>query len=147
MCRKLPEDDRTLKEVTLRQRLEKHRSQAVCAGCHARLDPPGFSLENFDSIGQWRDTENGKPIDSGGVTPDGRAFHGPEEFRKILLQDKDKFIRVFCSRLLGYALNRGLEISGPAHAILRLEDTLKKNDFHCEPVLLVLVKSHSFRWE
>jgi hypothetical protein len=142
---KLPEDDRTLKEVTLRQRLEKHRSQAVCAGCHARLDPPGFSLENFDSIGQWRDSENGKAIDSGGVTPDGRAFHGPEEFRKILLQDKDKFIRVFCSRLLGYALNRGLEIQDQPTQ-LRMEEALKKSDFHCEPVILALVKSYPFRW-
>jgi PAS domain-containing protein len=142
---KLPEDDRKLNEVTLRQRLEKHRSQPVCAGCHARLDPPGFALENFDSIGQWRDTENGKPIDANGITPDGRSFHGAEEFRKLLVQDKDKFIRVFCSRLLGYALNRGLEVHDQP-TLLRLEETLTKNDYHCEPVIVALVKSYPFRW-
>lgn len=142
---KLPEDDRKLNEVTLRQRLEKHRSQPVCAGCHARLDPPGFSLENFDSIGQWRDTENGKPIDANGITPDGRTFHGAEEFRKLLVQDKNKFVRVFCSRLLGYALNRGLEVHDQP-TLLRLEETLNKNDYRCEPVILALVKSYPFRW-
>ncbi len=142
----LPEDDRKIEGgATLRQRLEKHRSKAVCAGCHARLDPPGFGLENFNSSGEWRDNENGKPIDSRGVTPDGRAFHGPEEFRKLLLQDKDKFVRVFCTRLLGYALNRGVEVADQP-TLLRLEETLKQGDFHCEPVLLALVKSYPFRW-
>lgn len=140
---KLPEDDRKLAEVTLRQRLEKHRSQPVCAGCHARLDPPGFSLENFDAIGQWRDTENGKPVDANGITPDGRTFHNAEEFRKLLVQDKDKFTRVFCSRLLGYAVNRGLEVHDQP-TLLRLEDVLKKHDFHCEPVILAVVKSPLF---
>jgi hypothetical protein len=109
------------------------------------LDPPGFALENFDSIGQWRDTENGKPIDANGITPDGRTFHGAEEFRKLLVQDKSKFIRVFCSRLLGYALNRGLEVYDQP-TLLRLEETLTKNDYHCEPVIVALVKSYPFRW-
>ncbi len=141
----LPEDDRDLKgEVTLRKRLEAHRDKAACIGCHARMDPLGFGLENFNAVGQWRDNENGKPLDVGGVMPDGRAFASPAEMRKVLMQEKDKFCRTLCSRLLGYALGRGLEISDQP-TLLRLEDTLRKSDYRAEALILAVVQSFPFR--
>lgn len=141
---KLPEDDKKLKDLTVRQRFEKHRSDKVCAGCHARLDPPGFGLENFDAIGRWRDQENGKPLDATGVMPDGRAFNGAAEFRRILLDRKDQFLRTLCSRLLGYALGRGLELHDQP-TVLRLEASLKTHDYHSEAMIIELVKSPTFR--
>jgi hypothetical protein len=136
---KLPENDTDFKEKTVRQRFEKHRSQAVCAGCHSRLDPPGFGLENFNAIGQWRDNENGKPLDASGEMIDGRKFNGPAEFRKVLMQDKDKFIRTLCSRLLGYALNRGLEVRDQP-VLLRLEESLRKNDYKSEALVMGIAR-------
>ncbi|QIF03251.1 DUF1592 domain-containing protein [Roseimicrobium sp. ORNL1] len=141
----LPEDDRDLKgEVTLRKRLEAHRDKAACIGCHVRMDPIGFGLENFNAVGQWRDNENGKALDVGGVMPDGRAFANPAELRKVLMQEKDKFSRTLCSRLLGYALGRGLEtVDQPT--LLRLEETLKKNDYRSEALIIGVVQSYPFR--
>ncbi|MEI6536220.1 MAG: DUF1588 domain-containing protein, partial [Verrucomicrobiaceae bacterium] len=142
---KIPEDDQKLNNLTVRQSFEKHRSNKACASCHARLDPPGFGLEHFDAIGRWRDLENGKSIDSSGVMPDGRTFDGAAEFRKILMEQKAQFIRTLCSRLLGYALNRGLEIEDQP-TLLGMEEALKKADFHSGPMIVTLVKSHSFRY-
>jgi hypothetical protein len=139
----LPEDDRNLKELTFRQQLEKHRSKEQCMGCHNRLDPPGFGLENFDPIGKWRDTENGKPLDTRGNLADGRSFNGPAEMRQVLMQDKHRFVRNFCRRLLGYALERGLEAHDQP-ALLRLEETLVNNDYHSLPVIVAVAQSFPF---
>lgn len=142
----LPEDDRSIKGgLTFRQSLEQHRNKPVCAGCHARMDPLGFGLENFNAIGQWRGDENGKPLDTTGELPDGRKFGTPAEMRKVLLQEKDKFSRTLCSRLMGYALSRGLEVSDQP-TLLRLEQVLAKNDYHSEPLIIALVQSHPFRY-
>ena len=94
---------------SLRQQLEKHRSNAVCAGCHSRMDPLGFGLENFDAIGRWR-THDGKfPIDSTGTLPNGKTFSTPEELVSLLKSDKDAFARCVTEKLLIFALGRGLE--------------------------------------
>ncbi|WP_395750367.1 DUF1592 domain-containing protein [Prosthecobacter sp.] len=140
----LPEDDRALKETTLRKRLEAHRNKPACAGCHTRLDPPGFALENFDPIGKWRDNENGKPLDATGVMPGGKAFGTPQEFRKLLMEEKSLFVRSFCTRLLGYATGRTVEL-GDQPTLLRLEKVLRDGDFRSEVLILALVKSSPFR--
>lgn len=97
------------KILTMRERMEAHRANPVCAGCHARMDSLGFALENFDGIGRWRATEGSSPIDSSGKLPDGTAFNGPAELRKILLSKRDEFVTTVTERLLTYALGRGLE--------------------------------------
>lgn len=140
----LPEDDRALKETTLRKRLEAHRDKPACAGCHTRLDPPGFALENFDPIGKWRDNENGKPLDATGVMPGGRAFGTPQEFRRLLLEEKSLFIRSLCTRLLGYATGRTVELQDQP-TLLRLEKVLREADFRTEPLIIAVVKSGTFR--
>lgn len=139
----LPEDDRNLKGLTFRQTLEKHRSKTECMGCHVRMDPPGFGLENFNAIGEWRDQENGKPVDASGQMPDGRKFTGPAELRRLLLEEKGKFARNFSIRLLGYALGRGVEPADQP-ALLRIEDTLIKSDWRAEPVISAVATSYPF---
>jgi len=95
--------------ASLRQQLEAHRQNATCASCHARMDPLGFGLENFDAIGAWR-TQDGKfPIDASGVLPDGRSFRGPVELKAILKGDRSAFTEGVTEKLLIYALGRGLE--------------------------------------
>jgi len=140
----LPEDEKTVKATTLRQRLEAHRNKSVCAGCHARLDPPGFALENFDIIGKWRDSDNGKPIDATGTMSGGRNFATPAEFRRLLLEDKALFVRSLCTRLLGYATGRTVELHDQP-TLLRLEKVLRDNDYRSEPLLIAVVKSVPFR--
>src|SRR5262249_48872436 len=74
------------KPASVRERLEMHRKNPTCAACHARMDPLGFALENFDGIGRWRATsEANTPIDASGTLADGTAFNGPSEFRRALL--------------------------------------------------------------
>jgi len=102
------EDGRIL---SVREQLEQHRANAVCSSCHARMDPLGFALENYDGIGRWRTASGaaGTPIDSSGVLPDGTKFQGPAELKKILLGRRQQFVTTFTERLLTYALGRGVE--------------------------------------
>jgi hypothetical protein len=95
--------------ASMRTQLEEHRKNATCASCHRRMDPLGFGLENFDAVGAWRTMDGKLPIDSSGTLPDGRTFSGPEELRTILASDRDTFARALTSKLLTYALGRGLE--------------------------------------
>lgn len=97
------------KILTMRERMEQHRANPVCASCHKLMDPLGFALENFDGIGQWRTAEGGTPIDPSGVLPDGTPFQGPAELRKALLTKREGFVTTVTEKLLTYALGRGLE--------------------------------------
>jgi cytochrome c5 len=106
----LKENNEGGKPTSVRERLEEHRKNPVCASCHARMDPLGFALENFDAIGRWRAVdESGKPVDASGVLPDGTKFQGPAEFRRVLLAHRDEFVSTLTEKLLTYALGRGLE--------------------------------------
>lgn len=95
---------------TLRQRLEQHRKDAICSGCHARMDPIGFGLENFDGIGAWRDIDGETRVDPSGVLVSGEKFNGPVELQKILVEKKrTEFLRCLTEKMLTYALGRGLD--------------------------------------
>lgn len=95
---------------SLREQMERHRDDPGCASCHKMMDPIGFGLENFDASGAWRELDNGKPIDNSGELANGRKFHGVEELRKVLTTDhRSDFHRAVASRLLTYALGRGLD--------------------------------------
>ncbi|HXX95018.1 MAG TPA: DUF1592 domain-containing protein, partial [Planctomycetota bacterium] len=104
----LPENGGDEKKLTLRQRLERHRTSPECAACHSRMDPLGFGLENFDPIGRWRVDDEGLPIDTAGQLPSGEKFDGVIELKRILLARKDEVMRHLARKLLGYALGRGL---------------------------------------
>jgi len=97
------------KPLPLRRAMEQHRANAVCASCHARMDPIGFALENYDAIGRWRIEDAGAPIDVSGKLPDGAQFVGPDGLAKLLATNyRDDFISTFTEKLLTYALGRGL---------------------------------------
>jgi hypothetical protein len=94
--------------ASLRQQMEKHRTNPICASCHARMDPLGFALENYDAIGRWRTRDGAFPIDASGVLPNGKAFSGPAELRQILSQMSPDLSRTLTEKLLTYALGRGV---------------------------------------
>jgi hypothetical protein len=105
-----PLDDTTVGVArSLRTQLEQHRADPVCASCHRRMDPLGFSLENYDAIGRWR-VEDGKfPIEPGGELPNGRTFAGPAGMKALLRENMPEFTRGLAEKMLTYALGRGVE--------------------------------------
>lgn len=95
--------------ASMRVQLEQHRKNPTCAGCHRRMDPLGFGLENFDAVGAWRTSEGAFPIDAHGVLPNGDEFNGPEQLRAVLASHPDAFARCLTAKLMTYAIGRGLE--------------------------------------
>jgi hypothetical protein len=103
-------DEATLgSTMSLRQQMEKHRSDAVCASCHSRMDPLGFGLENYDAVGKWRTQDGSFPVDSSGILPSGRSFSNPAEMRQVLVELLPDFSRTLTEKMLIYSLGRGLE--------------------------------------
>jgi hypothetical protein len=94
---------------TMRQQMEKHRASPMCAGCHTRMDPLGFALENYSAIGQWRTHDGNFPIDASGTLPNGKKFDGPAELKSILASNREAFAQCLTEKLMTYALGRGLE--------------------------------------
>jgi hypothetical protein len=105
----LEKDPAEVKVTTLRQRLEAHRSNPVCASCHKIMDPIGFSLENFDLVGTWRERDGRSPVDTSGQLVDGTVLHGPADLRAALLSRSDTFVTTATERLLTYAMGRPVE--------------------------------------
>jgi Protein of unknown function (DUF1592)/Protein of unknown function (DUF1588)/Protein of unknown function (DUF1585)/Protein of unknown function (DUF1595)/Protein of unknown function (DUF1587)/Cytochrome C oxidase, cbb3-type, subunit III len=97
------------KMLSMRDRMQEHRANAVCANCHRLMDPIGLSLENFDAIGRWRTTDGGAPIDAHDTLYNGASVDGPVSLRNIILGHPDQFVRTMTEMLLTYALGRGLE--------------------------------------
>ena len=132
-------------ELSMRQAMEEHRANPVCASCHSRMDPIGFSLENYDGVGAWRSKDRGAAIDASGKFPDGTTFNGPAGLKQLLLtQHRDEFVSTFTEKLMTYALGRGLEAyDQPAlRSILREAD--KGND--TIPALInAIVRSSQFQ--
>jgi hypothetical protein len=96
-------------EISMRERMEEHRANAVCASCHKKMDPIGFALENFDAVGKWRTEEFGKKLDVTGELSDGTKVNGPAGLREGLMRYSPQFVRVVTEKLLTYALGRGVE--------------------------------------
>lgn len=95
--------------TTLRQRLELHRSNPSCAACHNMMDPIGFALENFDSVGRFRTQTEGIPVNTGATFWDGLDFSGPDGLNQILSNRSELFIETFTEKLVTYALGRKVE--------------------------------------
>jgi len=132
------------KPLSVRQMLEMHRANPVCASCHARMDPLGLSLENFDAIGRWRTTDAGHPIDASGVLLDGTKVSGPEELRHALVAQKTQFVRTVTEKLLTYALGRGLQYYD-ASTVRAIDRAAAANDYHWSSLILSIVKSAPFQ--
>lgn len=97
------------KKLTMRQQLDEHRNNPACSVCHNRMDPIGFSLDNFNAVGQWRTMDAGTPLDVSGVLYDGTKFQGPVELRNILLSRPQQIAQTITEKLFTYALGRELE--------------------------------------
>ena len=97
------------KTRSMRDAMSEHRANPSCATCHARMDPIGFAMENFDAVGKWRDRDAGSAIDTSGVFPDGEKFDGMAGLRKALLRHPDQFVNTVAEKLLMYALGRNLQ--------------------------------------
>jgi hypothetical protein len=141
----LPADDRVREGRTLRQRLEEHRKKESCAACHARLDPMGFALENFDAIGRWRDKLDGKPIDASGVLPSGELVDGPVALKEALLRRKGLFLRHLTEKLLAYALGRGLEYYDVPQVKAILAE-VEREQYRADALVLAVTRSLPFQY-
>ncbi len=139
----IEEDDQKHKNATVRQELEAHLRRDDCRACHARMDPLGFALENFDPVGRWREKLNGQPLDVSGRLPDGRAFTGPAELKALLLKEADRYGRNLSVKLLSYALGRGIE-AYDLPTLARLEESLKQSRFMATPLILEITRSLPF---
>jgi hypothetical protein len=133
--------------LTLRQRLEAHRENAICAACHATMDPIGFALENFDAVGAWRDYDgglDGGPIDAGGRLMDGTEVAGPVDLRRALVRQPELFVSTVVEKLMIYALGRGL--NGHDMPVVReIVRDAAANDYRFSSLVLGIVDSVPFR--
>jgi hypothetical protein len=136
-----PDNGRTL---TTRQQVERHRSQAVCASCHSRMDPLGFSLENFNVIGEWRTRDEGGEIDASGKLPNGQTFSGPQGLRNLMLSRQDEFVNATLSRLMTYALGRELDARDQP-AIRQIMRETEAHGYRFSDLVAAIVKSVPFQ--
>ena len=142
---KLPEEEGAA-PLTLRQEVEKHTRNPSCAVCHVRIDPYGFALERYDAIGRFRDKElGGLAVDTKAKLKDGTEFEGIDGLRTYLLsKKKDVIVRLFCRRLLGYALGRSVTLSdGPL--LDTMMAALNKREGRISAAVLTIVQSPQFR--
>jgi hypothetical protein len=129
---------------TLRQQMEQHRSNPVCASCHSKMDVLGFGLENYDGVGKWRTTDGKFPVDASGTMPDGKTFHGPAEMRAVLASEMPQFAHCLTEKMLTYSLGRGLE-AYDRRTVAQLEKALAANDYKFQTLIYEIVKSMPFQ--
>lgn len=133
------------RQLTMREQMEQHRSNAVCASCHARMDPLGFALENYDGVGKWRAKDAGSAIDATGKLPDGTAFDGPAGLKKALADShRDEFLNTFTDKLLTYALGRGLEYYDQP-AIRAINREAARDNYRFSAIVTAIVNSEPFQ--
>jgi hypothetical protein len=138
------EEKKTIKPASVREMLEQHRTNSGCASCHARMDPLGFGLENFDALGQWRTTDGDASIDASGVLPDGTNVDGPVALRRALLAQREQFVKAVMGKLLTYAVGRQVDYyDGPAiRAMMR---AAAADGYRWSSSILAIVKSTPFQ--
>lgn len=141
----------TSPKATLRDKLEAHRNDANCAACHAKLDPLGLAWDNYDAVGQWRTREKvlagvgaDPVINPAGVLPDGRAFKEPTEFKRLLLEDRDKVARAFIEHLCTYGLRRALAFDDQ-DGIKAIQAEAKKSQYRVKDIVRAVAMSDLMR--
>jgi mono/diheme cytochrome c family protein len=130
--------------LSLRERMEAHRANAVCAGCHKVMDPIGFALENFDAVGHWRTSDDGAPIDPSGTLFNGARVDGPAALRQMLVSRPEVFVGVMTEKLLTYALGRGLEYYDMP-AVRKIVRDGGNQNFRFSSLVLGVVESSPFQ--
>jgi cytochrome c551/c552 len=132
------------KPLSVRVRLEEHRANPACAGCHRMMDPIGFSLENFDVLGVWRTNDSGSRIDASGTMFDGAKLDGPASLRQAILSHSDLFLETFAENLLAYGMGRVLEPSDMPVVRSVVKEAGRNND-RFSALVLAIVKSTPFQ--
>ncbi len=136
-------DNTVSANLSVRERLAEHRANAACASCHSVIDPPGFSLENFDAVGRWRTLEEGKPVDASGGLPDGSKFTGVSGLEKGLLNRPDVFAVTLTEKLMTFALGRGVEYYD-SPAIRKIVREAQAADYRFSSIILGITRSAPF---
>ncbi|HEX6999103.1 MAG TPA: DUF1592 domain-containing protein [Gammaproteobacteria bacterium] len=141
-----PENEEGVQPKTVRERLEAHRKNPTCNGCHGVMDPLGFALESFDAIGAWRtfDRDAGEAIDSTGELADGTVVHGPVELREKLLEEPEQFVQTLTEKLMIFALGRGLEYYDMP-AVRKVVRDAARDDYRFSSILIGIATSAPFR--
>jgi hypothetical protein len=140
-------DSKVSSALSLRVRLQQHRADPACAGCHERMDPIGFALENFDAVGAWRDYEHGidsPPIDASGRLVGGFDVAGPVELREALMTDPEIFVATVVEKLMVYALGRGL-VATDMSAVRRIVREAEPTGYRFSALIEGIVDSVPFR--
>ncbi len=132
------------KALSMRERMEQHRANPVCASCHSQMDPLGFALENFNAVGEWRTTEADTPIDASGELPDGTEFQGPAELRKVLVAHPEQFVTTVTEKLLTYAMGRGVEYFDQP-AIRKILRDAAPGNYRLSSIVIGIVNSTPFQ--
>ncbi|MGE0393870.1 MAG: DUF1592 domain-containing protein [Vicinamibacterales bacterium] len=141
----LPESTDGKKVATsVRERMEQHRKNPVCASCHSKMDPLGFALENFDGVGQWRDRDGESVVDASGTLPDGTKFGSPAEFRTALLRRPEALVSTVTTKLLTYAMGRGVE-AADMPAVRRIMRDAAASEYRWSTLILGVVRSMPFQ--
>ncbi len=128
----------------LRQQLEQHRSSAMCASCHNRMDTLGFALENYDGTGKWREVDGKFPIDASGTLPNGKSFTNPLELRQVLAGDLTEFSQNLTEKMLTYALGRGLE-RHDRRTVQAVREKWAADDYRFQSLIYEVVRSLPFQ--
>jgi hypothetical protein len=129
--------------MSLRQLMERHRQDAVCASCHTKMDAIGFGFENFDAIGRWRTSDNGAALDTAGTLPGGVSFNGPTELKTLFLSRKEEFTRSLTEKMLIFALGRGL-IDSDDQIVEQVSQAVAKDQYRFTTLLMKVVTSYPF---
>jgi mono/diheme cytochrome c family protein len=140
----LEENEGASTTASLRERMEVHRSNAACAGCHARMDAIGFALENYDAVGAFRTKDGAFDIDADGTFPNGISFSGPAGLKDVLMAKKREFCRCLTEKMMTFALGRGLEPADRS-TIERIVDRLESQDHKVSALVAGIVTSDAFR--
>jgi len=142
----LPESDaKDDLKLTLRERLTAHRERADCRGCHEQIDPLGFALENYNTIGVWRERyPNGRSVDMSGVLFRRHAFDSIEEFKDAILSERDRFAKAFSGHVLAFAVARELEVSD-APAVEAIAGATADDDYRIQTLIKQIVLSEPFQ--
>ena len=140
----LKDNDGRSRMLSLRERMQQHRADPVCASCHARMDPLGFALENFDATGQWRTKEGDSLIDASAALPDGTKFDGPAGLRSWILSQPDQVVTAISEKLMIYGLGRGLEFYD-APAVRKVVHESAATNYRFQSLILGITKSTPFQ--
>ena len=132
------------KVLPLRERMEKHRKDPVCAGCHRLMDPIGFALENYDGTGRWRTTEEGRPIDASGTLFNGAAIDGVVGLRREIAKRPEVFVGVLTEKMMTYAVGRGMEYYDMP-AVRKVVQDARASNYRFSDVVLGVVRSVPFQ--